>query len=179
MVETGATPRQAWRKSTWALAIGTGLALLVICLTWLRQGDMPWPLVAVAVGWIVLAPPIYDHSWPAKAFLIWTVLAAGLLMPLVAESANQTFGLSLAALMSCPSCYEHVGKAMIEAFIVMCWLVGAAILAAIRLFVWYRHSVAALRAERQCFSCGAVNVIGDCWKCGYHFERYAGRGRER
>jgi len=138
---------------------------------------MPWPLVAVAVGWIVLARPIYDRSWPAIAFLIWTALAAALLMPLVAENANQTFGLSLAALGSCePSCSQPVGKTMIEAFIVMCWLVGGAILAAIRLFVWYRHLVAQLRAERRCFSCGAVNVIGDstCWKCGYRLERTPG-----
>ena len=65
MVDTGATPRKSWRRSTWALAIGTFLALLVIWLTWLSAGAMPWPLVAVAVGWIVLAPPIYDHSRPA------------------------------------------------------------------------------------------------------------------
>ena len=41
MVDTGATPRKSWRRSTWALAIGTFLALLVIWLTWLRPGDMP------------------------------------------------------------------------------------------------------------------------------------------
>lgn len=62
MVDTGATPRKSWRRSTWALAIGTFLALLVIWLTWLRQGDMPTPLVVAAVGWMVLAPLIYDHS---------------------------------------------------------------------------------------------------------------------
>jgi len=131
MVDTGATPRKSWRRSTWALAIGTGLALLVFCLTWLRQGDMPGPLVAVAVGWIVLAPPIYDHSWPAIAFLIWTALVVLWLGP------------------------NH-GDYVVATGIVMLWFLGGAILAIIRLFIFGRDSAAAWRAQGRCFNCGAV-----------------------
>jgi hypothetical protein len=68
------------------------LALLVICLTWLRQGHMPTPLVAVAVGWIVLAPPIYDHSRPARpatrtAATVFIAIAGGLFVWSVVKDA--------------------------------------------------------------------------------------------
>ena len=92
MVDTGATPRKSWRRSTWALAIGTFLALLVIWLTWLRQGDMPGSLVAVAVGWIVLAPPIYDHSRHSRpatrtAATVFIAIAGGLFVWSVVRDA--------------------------------------------------------------------------------------------
>ena len=92
MVDTGATPRKSWRRSTWALAIGTFLALLVIGLYWLRQVyiPMPWPLVAV--GWIVLAPPIYDHSRHSRpatrtAATVFTAIAGGLFVWSVVRDA--------------------------------------------------------------------------------------------
>jgi hypothetical protein len=65
------------------------LALLVICLAWLHQGNMPWLLVAVAVGWIVLAPPIYDHSRPAIALAatVFIAIAGGLFVVSVVRGA--------------------------------------------------------------------------------------------
>ncbi|MGD0017812.1 MAG: hypothetical protein ABSD62_01025 [Candidatus Limnocylindrales bacterium] len=78
---------------------------------------MPGPLVAVAVGWIVLAPPIYDHSWPAIAFLIWTALVVLWLG-------------------------SNPGDYVVVTGIVMLWFLGGAILAAIRLFVFLGDSLA-------------------------------------
>jgi len=132
MVETGATPRKDWRRSTWALAIGTGLALLVFCLTWLRQGDMPWPLVAVAVGWFVLVLPLYDHSLPAIAFLILTAFAAMLLWPLATEK------------WTCDPeevCYQAMGIVMVEGFIAIGWFGGGAILAVVRSLMFLREGL--------------------------------------
>jgi hypothetical protein len=58
------------------LAIGTGLAALVIWRGWWLHVDMPWQLFDGAVGWFVLVLPLYDrHRWPAKVFLILTALA--------------------------------------------------------------------------------------------------------
>jgi len=89
MVDTGATPRKSWRRSTWVLAIGTFLALLVICLTWLHQGNILTLLVAVAVGWIVLAPLIYTHSWLAirTAATVFIAIAGGLFVWSVVRDA--------------------------------------------------------------------------------------------
>jgi len=92
MVDTGATPRRSWRRSTWTLAIGSLLALLVIWLYWLRHGDMPTPLFAVAVGWIVLAPPIYDHSRHSRpatrtAATVFIAIAGGLFVWSVVRNA--------------------------------------------------------------------------------------------
>ncbi|HEX7543855.1 MAG TPA: hypothetical protein VF361_03560 [Candidatus Limnocylindrales bacterium] len=110
MVNTGATPRKSWRRSTWALAIGTGLALLVIWLTWLRQGDMPGPLVAVAVGWIVLAPPIYDHSRPAikTVATVFIAIAGGLFVWKVVRDAldGMDYGFALVKWSSDPGVFR-------------------------------------------------------------------------
>ena len=110
MVDTGATPRKGWRRSTWALAIGTFLALLVIWLTWLRQGDMPGPLVAVAVGWIVLAPPIYDHSRPAiiTAATVFIAIAGGLFVWKVVRDAlvGMDYGFALVKWSSDPGVFR-------------------------------------------------------------------------
>jgi hypothetical protein len=149
MVETGATPRKRWRRSTWAVAIGSGLALLVICLAWLRQGDMPWPLVAVAVGWIVLAPPIYDHSGPAIAFLILTALAAVLIVWIYQMSRQPCSSPDVCI-------YGAVAYLLLAVIILVLWFLGGAILALIRLLV---HRCPACRTafmayDSECPSCG-------------------------
>ncbi len=150
MVDMGATRQKGWRRSTWALAIGTGLALLVICLKTSQQPtDMPWPLVYLAVGWLMLAWPLYDrHRWPAKAFLILTALAAVLVMLVFARE---------------PSCssrdmciYAAEGQGIFAAVIVMLWFLGGAMLAIIRFFIFGRDSAAAWRAEGRCFNCGGL-----------------------
>jgi hypothetical protein len=112
--------------------IGTLPALLVIGLTWVRHGEMPLPLVAIAVGWIVLAPPLYDHSWPAIAFLILTAFAAMTLWPLATEK------------LTCDPeevCYEAIGQAMVEIFIAIGWFGGGAILAVIRSLMFLREGL--------------------------------------
>jgi hypothetical protein len=50
---------------------------------------MPTPLVAVAVGWIVLAPPIYDHSRPATRTpaTVFIAIAGGLFVWSVVRDA--------------------------------------------------------------------------------------------
>jgi hypothetical protein len=86
------------------------LALLVICLTWLRQGHMPTPLVAVAVGWIVLAPPIYDHSRPAikTAATVFIAIAGGLFVWKVVRDAlvGMDYGFALVKWSSDPGVFR-------------------------------------------------------------------------
>ena len=110
MVDTGATPRKSWRRSTWALAIGTFLALLVIWLTWLSAGAMPWPLVAVAVGWIVLAPLIYTHSWLAirTAATVFIAIVGGLFVWSVVRDAlvGMDYGFALVKWSSDPGVFR-------------------------------------------------------------------------
>jgi hypothetical protein len=111
------------------------LALLVIWLTWLRQGDMPGPLVAVAVGWMVLVLRIYDRSWPAIAFLILTALAAALLMLVANKSCVPDPEYVDACL------YAAMGKSIVVAFILIGWFGGAAILAVIRSLMFLREGL--------------------------------------
>ena len=113
MVDTGATPRKSWRRSTWALAIGTFLALLLIWLYWLRHGDMPTPLVVAAVGWIVLAPPTYDHgrhSRPATrtAATVFIAIAGGLFVWSVVSNAlvGMDYGFALVKWSSDPGVFR-------------------------------------------------------------------------
>jgi len=109
---------------------------------------MAGPLVAVAVGWFVLAPPICDHSWPAIAFLIWTVLVVlwgGL---------------------------NH-GNYLVATGIVMLWFLGGAILAFIRFFIFLLDSGP---QYHRCPACGTLIVVTDtiCSKCGFDFTWASG-----
>ena len=102
MADTGASPRKSWRRSAWARAIGTFLALLVIWLTWLQPGHATLPpLVAAAVSWMVLVLPIYDHSrhsrLPGKAAAtVFIAIVGGLFVWSVVRDAlvgwNYGFG---------------------------------------------------------------------------------------
>jgi hypothetical protein len=89
------------------------LALLVIWLYWLRHGDMPTPLVAVAVGWIVLAPPIYDHSRHSRpatrtAATVFVAIAGGLFVWSVVRDAlvGMDYGFALVKWSSDPGVFR-------------------------------------------------------------------------
>ena len=113
-----------------ALAIGTGLAVLVIWRGWWQQVDMPWQLFAGAVSWLVLALPLYDrHRWPAKVFLILTALAV--------IGHIWLYATPLHCGPSTDMCiYAGMGRAFDDAAILIGWLVVGGLLAFIRFFIF-------------------------------------------
>jgi hypothetical protein len=113
--------------------------LLVLYATSLRNGDMPWPPVAVAVVWLLVVLPLYDrHRWPARVFLILTAIAVPCVFLMVAWA-----GITRADYLSAPA-----ALLMLEAGF---WLLAGFVLAFTRLLLlfatlgklWYeRHPVA-------------------------------------
>lgn len=119
------------------LAIGSGLAALVIWFGWHERVAILEPLGAVAVGWFVLVLPLYDrHRWPAKVFLIVTALAVighiwVVSTPLDCSGRSEDWCL-----------YASMARAFDDAAILICWLVGGAILAIIRFLMLVLDSIA-------------------------------------
>jgi hypothetical protein len=71
---------------------------------------MPWLLVVVAVGWIVLAPPIYDHSRPATRTpaTVFIAIVGGLFVWSVVRDAlvGMDYGFALVKWSSDPGVFR-------------------------------------------------------------------------